>query len=130
MRLVTAFVVVCGVLLSATGGSAAASSMKRIYKVDSVAASINGGKLTIMAAGAVSTGGWGKARLRLKPGHKPEANTLVIEFLAAPPPPSVTVIQALVPVTATLTMHLPPYGTEQIEVEAEMNSSIVPIATN
>jgi hypothetical protein len=117
-------VLLSGVLAA---GSAAAAGVKDIYKVDSVAASISDGKLVIIAAGAVSTGGWGKARLRLKPGHKPETDTLEFEFVAPPPPPGTTVIQALIPVSATLTTKLPPYGVTQIQVDAETNSTTADI---
>lgn len=97
--------------------------MKPIYKVDSVAASVHGDRLTIIAAGAVSTGGWSRARLRLKPGHKPETDTLEFQFVATPPAPDAMVIQALIPVSATLSINLPPYGVTQIKIDAETNSA-------
>jgi hypothetical protein len=108
-------------------GVAAAASLKPIYKIDSAAASIRDGKLTIIAAGATSTGGWSKARLRLKPGHKAESDTLDFDFVAVPPPSGQTVIQMLVPVTVTLTTKLPPYGVTQIRVNAEDNSTTAEI---
>lgn len=116
-----------GFLAAANGGFAAAASLKQIYKVDSVAASIHGNRLTIIAAGAVSTGGWSKARLRLKPGHRPEADTLEFQFVATPPAPDAMVIQALIPVSATLTTKLPPYGVTQIKVDAEADSATAKI---
>ena len=118
-------VLLSGVLAA---GSAAAASVKEIYKVDSVAASISNGKLVVIAAGAVSTGGWGKPRLRVKPGHKPEADTLEFEFVAPPPAPGTAVIQALIPVSATLTTKLPPYGVTHVKVDAETNSAAAEIA--
>ena len=111
-----------GFLAAANVGFAAAASPKPIYKVDSVAVSVRGHRLTIIAAGAVSTGGWSKARLRLKPGHKPETDTLELQFVAAPPGPNAMVIQALIPVSATLTTRLPPYAVTQIRIDAETNS--------
>lgn len=110
----------------ANAGSAAAAGPKPIYKVDSVAASIQGRKLTVIAAGAVSTGGWSKARLRLKP-HKPEADTLEYELVAMPPAPDAMVVQALIPVSATLVTKLPPYGVTKIKVDAETNSTTADI---
>lgn len=124
-RTFTTFVA-CGLVAVASVGFAAAASPKPIYKVDSVAASIHGNKLTIIAAGAVSTGGWSKARLRLKP-HKPEANTLEYEFVATPPAPEAMVVQVLIPVTATLVTKLPPYGVTQIKVDADGNSTTADI---
>ncbi|MGN6148931.1 MAG: hypothetical protein ACTHPD_10365, partial [Rhizomicrobium sp.] len=82
----------------------------------------------IIAAGAVSTGGWNKARLRLKPGHKPEGDTLEYELIATPPAPDAIVIQALIPVSATLVTKLPPYGVTQIKVDAETNSATADVA--
>ncbi len=84
--------------------------------------------MTVIASGAVATGGWSKARLRLKPGHRPETSELEFEFLAAPPPANETVIQALVPVTVTLTTRLPPYAVTQIRVDAQTNSAVAEIS--
>ncbi|HEY5339039.1 MAG TPA: hypothetical protein VIJ85_12600 [Rhizomicrobium sp.] len=114
-------------MAAANPGTAAAAGPRLIFKVDSAAATIRGDRLTIIASGAVSTGGWTKPRLRAKPGHKPETDTLEFDFLAAPPPGNETVIQALVPVTATITTHLPSYGITQIKLNAETNSTIVAI---
>jgi hypothetical protein len=117
-----------GILALANMGCAAAASPKLVFKVDSVAASVAHDKLTIIAAGAVSTGGWNKARLRLKPGHKPEGDTLEYELIATPPAPDAMVIQALIPVSATLVTKLPPYGVTQIKVDAETNSATADVA--
>lgn len=119
--------IACVFFAFANVGPAAAAAPKPIYKVDSVAASVQGKKLTIIAAGAVSTGGWSKARLRLKP-HKPEADTLEYEFVATPPAPDAMVVQVLIPVTTTLVTKLPPYGVTQIRVDADSNSTTVEIA--
>ena len=113
--------VACAFFAFANVGPAAAAGPKPIYKVDSVAASIQGKKLTIIAAGAVSTGGWSKARLRLKP-HKPEADTLEYEFVATPAPDAM-VVQALIPVSATLVTKLPPYGVTRVKINAETDSA-------
>jgi hypothetical protein len=53
----------------------------------------------VQAKGAVQSGGWTKPRLHLM--HS-EGHTVTIEFLATPPPAGMTVIEALVPVTASL----------------------------
>ncbi|HWA30725.1 MAG TPA: hypothetical protein VG867_06495 [Rhizomicrobium sp.] len=116
----------CAVLAVTTAGSAAAASLKPVYKVDSVGASIHGRKLTIIVAGAVSSGGWTKAKLLLK-GRKPESKTLDYEFVATPPSPDEAVIQALVPVGITFVTRLPPYGVTEIRVNAESNSATAKI---
>ena len=118
-----AILIAGGFLASANVGFAAAASAKPIYKVDSVAASVHDNKLTIIAAGAVSTGGWSKARLRLKPGRKAESDTLEYEFVATPPAPDAMVVQVLIPVSATLVTKLPPYGVTQVKVDAETNNT-------
>ena len=127
MRGVTAILIAAALLVAANSDIAAAAALKPIYKVDSAAAFVRGNRMTIIVSGAVSTGGWGKARLRLKPGHKAETRELDFEFLAVPPPANQTVIQALVPVVATLTMHLPPYGVTQIRVDAQTNALVTEI---
>jgi hypothetical protein len=126
MRMAATILTTAGLLVAACSGVAAAAGLKPVLKVDSAAVSIKGDRMTIIASGAVSTGGWGKARLRAKP-HKSEAGELEFDFLAAPPPPDQTVIQALVPVTVTLTTHLPPYGVTQVRVDAQTNSTTAEI---
>jgi len=84
----------------------AAAEEKRVYKVDSVIAVTKGHKLVIQAKGAVSTGGWKGARLHLI--RSASAKTVAVEFLATPPPPGMTVIEALVPVEATLELRARP----------------------
>lgn len=126
-RSVLATLLICTSLaVTATGCAAAAgpkpSNQKPVYKVDSVGASIHGKKLTIIAAGAVSTGGWTGAKLVLK-NHKSEGKTLEYEFVAVPPPPNEAVIQALVPVGVTFVTKLPPYGVTEIKVDAATNST-------
>ena len=53
----------------------------------------------MQARGAVQTGGWSKPRLHVMHG---DGHTVTLEFLAAAPPSGMTVIDALVPVTATI----------------------------
>lgn len=130
LRAASAILILCVSFTLAGAGSAAAATQKLIYKVDSVAASIHGRKLTIIAAGAVSSGGWTKAKLRLKSGHKAEDSTLEYEFVATPPPPNAAVIQALVPVGVTFVTKLPPYGVTEIKIDAETGSATAAISTN
>ena len=99
-----------------------------IYKVDSATAQVTGRKLTITAQGAVSTGGWENPQLRVKPQRTPEADTLVVEFVATPPPQDAAVIQALLPVSATVTVGLPRYATTKVKVVAETNNVTADIA--
>ena len=127
MRCATTTLVAVGLLAAASSGVAAAAGLKPVLKVDSAAVSIKGDRMTVIASGAASTGGWSNARLRAKP-HKPEGGELDFEFVAMPPPPDETVIQALVPVTVTLTTRRPPYGVTQIRVDAQTNSTTAEIA--
>ena len=67
-------------------------------RVDSLIATQKDGVILVQAKGAVQTGGWTKPHLHVMHG---DGHTVTVEFLAAPPPPGMTVIDALVPVTAT-----------------------------
>jgi hypothetical protein len=127
MRWAIVTLIVCGVAPSANSGPAAAAGLKLVYKVDSAAATIHGNNMTIIASGAVSTGGWTKARLRLKPAHKSQDGILEFDFVAMPPSADETVIQAFVPQNATLTTRLPAHGETQIKVDAETNSTVVSV---
>ena len=122
------FALVFAGLMASTPVDAAAARAQLIYKVDHVTASIQGGKLIVNASGAVNSGGWENPKLRIKEIHIPESATLDIEFVATPPPKDAVVIQALLPVAATLSAPLPPYGTTQVKVEAESNSVTAPIS--
>jgi len=113
-QLAALFVVCWVVALSA------APAEKRVYKVDSVIAIVKGRTLTIQVKGAVESGGWKKARLRPLRGAPSEAHTTVVEFLATPPPPTMTVIEALVPVQASMRIRARPH-TVSVRVEAEAN---------
>lgn len=106
---------------SAPAWAAPAQRNTLIYKVDSATARVTGRKLTITAQGAVRTGGWENPQLRVKPQRIPETDTLVVEFVATPPPQDAAVIQALLPVSATVTVGLPRYATTKVKVVAETN---------
>jgi hypothetical protein len=70
---------------------------KRVFRIDSLIASQKGGAIELQAKGAVHSGGWSKPRLRVV--HN-DGKLVTVEFLATPPPSDMTVIDALVPVSA------------------------------
>jgi hypothetical protein len=78
--------------------SPALAADKRVYKIDSLIATQKNGEIIIKAKGAVQSGGWSKARLHVL--HA-DAHSVLVEFLATPPPPGMTVIETLVPVAAS-----------------------------
>jgi len=124
----TILALLAALLLVSAPVDATAARAQRVYKVDHVSVSVEGRKMTITATGAVRSGGWDNPRLHIKDARAPEAHTLVIEFLATPPSRKEAVVQALLPVSATLTTGLAPYGTTEIKVEAETNSQTAPYA--
>src|ERR1041385_1724932 len=72
---------------------------KRVFRIDSLIATQKDGTIQLQAKGAVPTGGWTKPRLHVVHG---DGHTLTVEFLATQPPPGMTVIDAVVPVTASV----------------------------
>ena len=60
-------------------------------------ASQKGGTIELKVKGAVPSGGWSRPRLHVL--HN-DGKVVTVEFLATPPPSDMTVIDALVPVTA------------------------------
>jgi len=76
---------------------------KRVYKIDSVIATLKRGVILVQASGAVPTGGWTRPHLHVL--HN-DGHTVTMEFLATPPPPNMTVIEAIVPITATAQIRL------------------------
>jgi hypothetical protein len=106
---------------------AIAGDAKLIYRIDSATAKIEKHYLVISAQGAVKSGGWNSPRLRLKEITLPETTTLQMIFVAIPPARKESVVQALLPVTASKIAHLPHYGAKQITIVAEKNSITVPI---
>ena len=88
---------------------------KRVFRIDSLLATQKGGAITLQAKGAVQTGGWSKPRLHLV---RNDGHVLTVEFLATPPPPDMTVIDGLVPVTATIQIR---GHAESVHVEADEN---------
>jgi len=88
-------------LLIATliAASPALAADKRVLRIDSLTATQKDGAILVQAKGAVSSGGWTRPHLHLLHG---DGHSVVLEFLAAPPPPGMVVIDGLVPVAATL----------------------------
>ena len=76
---------------------------KRVYRIDSLIATRKGGSIMVQAKGAVQTGGWKNPRLHVIHSDR---NAVTVEFLATPPPPGMTVIEALVPVAAEARVKL------------------------
>ena len=85
---------------AAPAPSQATPTDRRIYKVDSVVATVKGRVLVIEAKGAVRSGGWRDGRLHRI--HASEPGTVAVEFVATPPSPDMTVIEGLVPISASL----------------------------
>jgi hypothetical protein len=85
--------------------------------VDSVIATAKGKTVVVQAKGAVSSGGWKNARLHMV---RSDGKTLVMEFIATPPPPDMTVIEVLVPMEASVTIR--PHGpVAAVQVMADAN---------
>jgi hypothetical protein len=104
--------------------SPALAADKRVYKIDSLIATQKDGKVAVQVTGAVQTGGWKNPRLHVIAGDS--NRTLTIEFLAAPPPPGMVVIDALLPVTASAEFKSQGRGSVRvIAVANEMTTQIL-----
>jgi len=79
------------------GVSPALAAEKRVLRIDGLIVSQKHGVILLQAKGAVQSGGWTKPRLHVM---RANGRTMTVEFLASPPPPTMTVIDALVPVSA------------------------------
>jgi hypothetical protein len=88
---------------------------KRVLRIDSLIATRKGGGIMLQAKGAVSSGGWRRARLHLL--HS-DGRVMTVEFVATPPPPEMTVIDGLVPMTATAVFR---GRAESVHVQADAN---------
>ncbi len=88
---------------------------RRVYKIDSLIATQKKGEITIQAKGAVQSGGWSKPHLHVL--HA-DSHSVMVEFLAAPPPPGMTVIEALVPVAASTELKS---RAASVHAQAEVN---------
>jgi hypothetical protein len=90
-------------LLSLPGLSLPAwAGEKKVWRIDSLIATQKNGVITVEAKGAVQSGGWTNPRLKLV--HN-DAHGASFEFVAAAPPAGMTVIDVMVPVTATVQVH-------------------------
>ena len=107
------------VLLAAAPVSAAE---KRVFRIDGLIATQKKGVILLEAKGAVPTGGWTKPRLHVMHG---DGKTLTIEFLATPPPPGMTVIDAVVPVTASVEIKGRATSVHVLADENEMTSQVL-----
>src|SRR5579863_10461234 len=98
-------IILLGLMLSATAAHPTVPVMpdKPIARIDSLIAAAKGGQIYIQARGAVMGGGWKHAMLRLiKPSLPADTHTIVLEFVAQPPPSNEAVIPGLLPVSATI----------------------------
>lgn len=93
MKSPATLVIACALFCAAP----ALAADKRVLRIDSLIASQKKGVITLTAKGAVQSGGWTNARLHVV---RRDGRTLTVEFLATPPPPGMTVIDAVVPVSA------------------------------
>ncbi|MDE1939110.1 MAG: hypothetical protein KGI68_08825 [Alphaproteobacteria bacterium] len=124
MRVYAAFI---ALLIVVTAGADAGTATKLVYRVDRATATIEHHRLIITARGAVSTGGWASPVLRVRDSSVPETKTLEVYFMARPPQPGAAVIQAIVPVRAHVSVHLPRYGIVDVKIVSQTNSVTVPI---
>lgn len=95
---------------------------KKVWRIDSLIASQKGGVITVQAKGAVQSGGWKNPRLKLV---KSDAHGATFEFVAAPPPTSMTVIDAVVPVTATVQLRAKTVAVHASAEENEMTTQVL-----
>jgi hypothetical protein len=101
--------------------SAAWAADKRVFRIDSLIANQKGGKIELKAKGAVPTGGWSHPRLHLV---RNDGRVLTVEFLATPPPADMTVIDGLVPVTASTEIKGRAASVHVLADQNEMTSEI------
>lgn len=100
----------------------AAEKEKRVFRIDSLIASQKGAVIQLQAKGAVVTGGWTRPRLHVMHG---DGHTITVEFLATPPPPGMTVIDALVPITAAIEVKGRASSVHVLADENEMTSQVL-----
>lgn len=113
-------IVLLAALLLATAPVSAAE--KRVFRIDSLIATQKDGIILLQAKGAVPTGGWTKPRLHVIHG---DGHTLTVEFLATQPPPGMTVIDAVVPVAASVEVKAKATSVHVLADENEMTSQVL-----
>jgi hypothetical protein len=88
------------------GHAATAVVDKPVARIDGLIATTKGSQIIVQAKGAVTGGGWKHAMLRpVKSTSPADAHTIVLEFVAEPPPSNEAVIPGLLPVTATIKLR-------------------------
>jgi len=100
----------------------AAAAEKRVFRIDGLIATQKNGVILLQAKGAVPTGGWTKPRLHVMHG---DGRTLTVEFLATQPPPGMTVIDAVVPVAASIEVKGRATSVHVLADENEMTSQVL-----
>ena len=100
----------------------ALAAERRVLRIDSLLASRKGGVILLQAKGAVPTGGWTRPRLHVMHG---DGRTITVEFLATPPPSGMTVIDALVPVTASVAVKGRAASVHVLAEENEVTSQVL-----
>lgn len=113
------------IFLLAAAAPVLAAPSKPVYEVDTVDAAIRNGKLIVHVTGMVRSGGWENPKLLRV--FKGKADTIVLRFVAAPPAPDVMVIEAILPVEATLELPAPRTNYTKVKVIAETNDLIANI---
>ena len=121
MRRGAAALTIAVALLVVPAQLAQAAHPRLVYRVDRVTAHMAGHKLIVEASGAVATGGWQKPRLRVVKPSAPETPVVVLEFIANPPGPKQIVIQALLPVSAHLTIDRLRYHASVVSITTQTN---------
>jgi hypothetical protein len=102
--------------------SPALAADKRVFRVDSLIATQKDGTVLVQAKGAVQSGGWTRPHLHVM--HS-DGHTVTLEFLAAAPPPGMTVIEALVPVVASLSIKARAASVHVLADENEITSQVL-----
>ena len=100
----------------------AAAAEKRVFRIDGLIATQKNGVILLQAKGAVPTGGWTKPRLHVMHG---DGRTLTVEFVATQPPPGMTVIDAVVPVAASIEVKGRATSVHVLADENEMTSQVL-----
>ena len=78
-----------------------------VARIDTLMATQKGPSVTIQAKGAVSSGGWRNARLRVVRIAGGDPHVLAVEFVATPPSPGHAEIAGLLPINASAVLRAP-----------------------
>lgn len=77
-----------------------------VARIDELVATVKGSRIVVQAHGAVMGGGWKHPTLKpVKSTQSQDAHTIVLEFVAQPPPSNEAVIPGLLPVKATIKLR-------------------------